>query len=127
MKKAIEKEKTTERGEFNLEEVFVLWKNESKAHKSYLSGFTSDEKHSMKLIGFFNTDKKNPKEPDIRVYETLEDGTISKEEIAVLWSNVSEKDKKYLNGKDNEDKKLVGFYGKENEEKRPFIRVYYEK
>lgn len=127
MKKTIEEKKTVERGEFNLDEAFVLWLNESKNHNRYLSGYTSDEKHSIKLIGFFNTDKKNPKEPDIRIYELGEDGKASKEEAAVLWSNVSASDKKYLSGSTNENEKLVGFYGKENEEKRPFIRAYYEK
>lgn len=108
-----------------LKEIFALWKNKSKANQDYLSGYTNEEKieDRMNLVAFFNTDKKNPNEPDIRVYQKGEKLT---NEVASLWTNVSNKGVKYLSGTDNEGKKIVGFYGDESQEKRPYIRVCIE-
>lgn len=105
-----------------LEEAFALWSNNSKSGTEYLSGKVDD----MKLIGFFNKDKKNEKEPDIRIY-IVENDEISKEAVASLWKNVSKGGNYYLSGSDNEDKKLVGFYNNKFIEfpNRPYIRVYY--
>jgi len=108
-------EKTIEK-EFNLKESFVLWKNTSKEGKAYFTGQDS-EKH--KLTGFYNTNKKNPKEPDLRVIDKED------KEFASLWCNVDKKEKKYLSGALKTDgKRIVGFFAKEENEKRPFIRVY---
>lgn len=113
--------------EFNLIEAFVLWKNKSQQGNEYLKGFIpADTKcNQIKLIGYFNTNKKNPKEPDVRVY-TLVDNKQDIE-VASLWCNVSEtKGTKYLTGLTNDNEKLVAFYGDENET-RPYIKVYYKK
>ena len=101
-----------------LKEAFALWIHKSKAGVDYLSGFTSDKKTN--LVAFFNTNKKNPKEPDVRVYAQV-DGKQDIE-VASLWANVSEKGNKYLTGSTNDDEKLVAFYGDEHQEKRPYIR-----
>lgn len=109
--------------EFDLEEAFVMWSHTSKTNKEYLTGSVGD----MKLIGFLNINKKNEKEPDIRIY-TVENDNISKESVASLWKNVSKNGKYYLTGVDNENIKLVGFYNDNIIEfpERPFIRVYYK-
>lgn len=115
---------------FDLKEAFVLWRKTSKAGKDYLTGFVS-ENQELRLIAYFNTDKKNPKEPDVRVYQSIknEDGTYSKseKEVASLWTNVDKNEKKYLTGTTDEHEKLVGWFGDEHKELRPFIRCYYEK
>ena len=80
----------------------------------------------MKLIAFFNKEKKNEKEPDIRVY-SIEGDELSSEAVASLWKNVSKGGQYYLSGTDNENKKLFGFYNDNIIEfpNRPYIRVYY--
>ena len=105
-----------------LEEAFALWSNTAKSGIEYLSG----KVEGMKLIAFINKEKKNEKEPDIRVYELIND-EISKEAVASLWKNVSKNGNYYLSGTDNENKKLVGFYNTNFIEfpNRPYIRVYY--
>lgn len=112
-----------EKKEFDLKEAFVLWKNVAKSGKEYLAGFVNNEEKT-KLKGFFNTDKKNPKEPDIRVYTEVNEKLV---EVASLWTNVDKKEQKYVTGTTDEHEKLVGWFGKENQEMRPFVRVYYEK
>lgn len=123
-------QKKEEQKEFDLKEAFVLWKNTSKAGKDYLSGFVNADE-TFRLIAYFNTDKKNPKEPDIRVYQSIkkEDGTYSKseKEVASLWVNLDKNEKKYVTGSTDEHEKLVGWFGQENQEARPYLRVYYEK
>lgn len=105
-----------------LKEAFAMWNNTAKSGSEYLTGRCED----MKLIGFFNKEKKNEKEPDIRVY-IIENDEISKEAVASLWKNVSKGGNYYLSGTDNENNKLVGFYNTKFIEfpNRPFIRVYY--
>lgn len=126
MRTVNEKEvKTNETGvkqEFNLKEAFVLWKNESKNKTEYLRGFISDDK-KVKITGFFNTNKKNPKEPDVRVYVMDNEGKNI--EIASLWESITKNNKRILTGSTNENEKLVAFYGKEHQEMRPYIRAYY--
>ena len=110
--------------EFTLKEAFVLWRNKAKSGGYYLSGTTEDKK--TKLVGFFNSNKKNPKEPDIRVYALDSEGK-QEVEVASLWESISEnKGTRYLTGTTNENERLTGFYGKENQEARPYIRVYYK-
>ena len=105
-----------------LKEAFALWNNTAKSGSEYLTGKCED----MKLIGFFNKEKKNEKEPDIRIY-IIENDDISKEAVASLWKNTSKGGNYYLSGTDNENNKLVGFYNTKFIEfpNRPFIRVYY--
>lgn len=124
MRKAVqEKEvKTNEKEvkqELNLKQAFALWKNKSKSGNEYLTG--KDE--IGKLVAFFNTNKKNPKEPDIRVYEVDVDGKRGRE-LATLWDNVSQNGKQYLTGMTDDKEKLVAFYGKK--EKAPYIRAYFK-
>ena len=135
MKTVKQTTKTTEsevKQEFNLKEAFVLWKNKSEKGNDYLKGYVSmydpeTDKMipSVYLIGYFNTNKENPKQPDIRIYQ-LVDGEQD-QEVASLWSNVSEnKGTKYLTGSTNDKEKLVAFYSKDKDEKKPYIRAYYK-
>lgn len=122
MRKTIEKQEVKQ--EFNLKEAFVLWRNKAKSGDYYLSGFTSEECGSQKLVGYFVGNKKNPKEPDVRVYTLDAEGKQDKE-VASIWENISKNDVRYLTGVTDDKEKLVCFYGKENEEKRPYIRAYF--
>lgn len=107
-------EKTIEK-EFKLKESFVLWKNTSKEGKAYFTGRTDGK---SKVTGFYNTNKKNPKEPDLRIIDKDD------KEFASLWCNVGKNEKKYLAGTLKDGKKIVGFFAKAEDEKKPFIRVY---
>lgn len=113
-------------GKFNLTEAFVLWKNTSKSGNAYLSGSTNkDERgNSVRLIGYFNTNKKNPKEPDLRIYDIGPTGNQGIE-VCSLWENISKNEKRYLTGITNDSEKIIAFY-QEVEEKRPYIKAYYK-
>lgn len=119
---------TVEKGEektFNLTQAFVLWEDTSKAGRKYLNGRTSEELDSTKLVGFYNTNKKNPKEPDIRIY--VEDSKGEREEVCSLWENISKSEKRYLTGTTNENEKIIAFYNNVEEyPNRPYIRAYYK-
>lgn len=107
----------------NLKECFALWENK-KGDLVYYTGKTSEDK-PVRLVAFVTKEKKNPKQPDINVYEQVEKGK-EKPEIANLWLNESKAGKKYYSGVDNEGKKLVGFLNKETQDgKYPSIRVYF--
>lgn len=105
-----------------IEECFVLWKNISKNNQEYLSGFTSEKLGRTGLVAYFNTNKKNPKEPDLRVYKTVDEKQV---EVADLWETLSKQNVRYLTGTTDENERLVAFYGDENQEKRPYIRAYF--
>ncbi|MBR2705041.1 MAG: hypothetical protein IKE91_06205 [Clostridia bacterium] len=120
VKEEIKKEEKKE--EFNLEEAFVLWKHEGKGGTSYLTGNT---KEKVKLLGFFNKNKKNPKEPDVRIYTLDEEGN-QQEEVCALWETESKSGHKYLSG-NSEDDFLVAFYNDvDGNDKLPYIRAYYK-
>lgn len=51
----------------------ALWKAKSKSGMHYMTGTTED---GERLVAFFNTKKKNPNEPDIRVYYSNEDNDV---------------------------------------------------
>ena len=111
--------------EFKLPEAFVLWENTSKAGMKYLSGNTSEELHT-KLVGFYNTNKKNPKEPDIRIYDIDSEGNQGNE-VCSLWENISKNETRYLTGSTNEQEKIIAFYNNvEENPSRPYIRAYYK-
>ena len=113
------KTKTTEtKKEFKMEQAFALWKKKSKdGKKTYLSG--------KGIMAFYNTKKQNPKEPDLRVYGVNENNDLTKESICSLLCNVSENTKKkYLTGT-YEGKKVVGFIYEGDNEKAPYLSVYY--
>ena len=112
--------KTGEKKQFDLEQAFAMWKNKSKDGKTYFSGKYQDGR----IIGFANGMKKNPKEPDVRIYEIDEQGNMKKEELTSLWVNVSKNNKKYLSGK-LDGKRLIGFIREKATEKQPYFSVYY--
>lgn len=114
VKKGVEKEN-------NLRESFVLWKNVSKNNVEYLKGYTCGE-NWIKIVGYFNTNKKNPKEPDIRIYCEKEDKTMI--EICSLWDTISKNNTRYLTGVTNEDERIIAFYDGTNN--RPYIKAYYK-
>lgn len=127
MKKSITQSNIKEGGNEVLKESFVLWKNMSSKQNEYLSGITStnDSDHLFKLVGYFNTNKKNPKEPDIRIYSLNDEGKQDSE-VASLWESISKNNNRYLTGTTNEKEKLIAFYGNSEDEKRPYIRAYYK-
>ena len=109
--------------EVKLAEAFVLWKKKAKSGLDY---FTGMDLNKERLVAFYNSTKKNPKEPDVRIYTVNDEGKQDKE-VASLWENVSETTgKRYLTGSTDEKEKLVAFYGKEDEEKKPYIRAYFK-
>lgn len=113
--------KAESKKEFTMVQVFALWKNKAKSGKEYFTGKTHD---GLKLTGFFNSKKKNPKEPDLRVYTHDADGNLNKEVYVSLWCNVSKNGNKFLTGKIG-DKRIVGFIRKNDNEKAPYVSVYY--
>lgn len=121
--KKVEVKKEEEKKEFNLKECFVLWKSKAKSGLDYLTGKTPE---GIKLVAYYNTKKENPKEPDVRVYALDEEGKMQDEAVATLWSNLDKNEKKYLSGTTNEKEKIVGWYSKVEDEKKPYIRVYYK-
>lgn len=108
------------KNEKQLERCAVLFQHTSKNGVSYLSG--KEEGDGMKLIGFYNTQKKNPKQPDIEIYESLEDGQRSKESLIALWTK-----EKCATGYDNEKHKLVAFFNTSKDGKHRILNVYYQK
>lgn len=126
MKKAI-KEKEIKKEETKLEEAFVLWKHESKSGVAYLSGNTpADKGASLQLLGYFNNKKKNPKEPDVRIYTLDEEGKQDKE-VCSLWESTSKSGNKYLSGSTDEKESIVAFYNELDENSKiPYIRAYYK-
>lgn len=119
-------EKGEVKKEFNLTEAFVLWKNESKNNVEYLSGKLLGEGSDVKLVGYFNARKKNPKEPDIRIYDIDSDGSQGIE-VCSLWENIGKNENRYLTGMTNDKERLVAFYNNmEENPNRPYIRAYYK-
>jgi hypothetical protein len=114
---------TAKTKEFNLTPVLTMWIYKGKNDVKYLSGKTPD---GVKLKGFFNGKKKNPKEPDIRIYTQLDKGVLSKDEFISLWVKVSKGGKKYISGKLG-DKWVTGFFNAKAEIGGiiPYINVYF--
>jgi uncharacterized protein (DUF736 family) len=102
--------------EFKMEQVFAMWKKQGKNGTTYFSGKLGEEW----LVGFYNSKKKNPKEPDVRIYK--QDNL--KEEFLSLWMNVSKGGKKFLSGKLG-DKRIVGFINNGKNENAPYFSCYY--
>ena len=116
-------EKSTEGEKFDLQEAFVLWRNESKSTVYY----TGYDLNKNKMIAFENTNKKSDKEPDFRVYYTDKEGKREERSCVGLWFTESKKGNKFLTGKTNEDEKIIAFLGDVNKEKRPYITAYFKK
>ncbi len=109
--------------QYNKNECFVLWKHQGK-NGEYLTGKTvGKDTIDMKLVGFFNTNKKNPKEPDVQIYES-KDGKKG-EKICILWENISKKEVRYLSGSTESDK-VIAYYNRVENDKQPFIRGYFK-
>lgn len=107
----------------DLVEVFALWEAK-KDDTVYYTGKTSGDK-SIRIVAFINSVKKNPNQPDIKVYQQAEKGQ-EKPQLASLWQNKSKAGKLYYSGKDNENKVIVGFINENTQSgKYPTIRVYY--
>ena len=124
MKTTKVKEVEVKESKKELKDAFVLWRQDSEKGGHYLKGHVSED--GTKLIGFFNTNKNNPKEPDVRVYTIGEDGKRD-QEVASLWENVAKNESHYLTGKTNESEKLVAWYGDiESFPTRPYIKAYYQ-
>ena len=104
-----------------LEQVFALWKRKSKDGKStYFTGKLG----SQNVTAFYVTNKKNLKEPDMRVYARAENGDLSKKPVVSLWCNATKNGKKILSGK-IDGKRVVGFINSNATEKQPYISVYW--
>lgn len=108
--------------QFNLEQAFALWPAKGKNGATYFTGNAGD----TRIVAFTNGKKKNPKEPDIRLYTKAKDKLV---DFGSLWCNVSEKGgqaKKYMSGSLINNKKVVGFINEQKEgSKRPYISGYY--
>lgn len=124
------KTNTTEQKTFTLAPEFSLWKRTTKnGNKPYFTGKTEDGRY---LVGFYNTKKKNPKEPDLRVYFQGNSGEEINDKVGyAIWHNVNEKTgKEYFSGvyfDENENTpklKIVGFKSKSNSEKAPALNFF---
>lgn len=105
-----------------LKEVCALWKREGGKTSYYTGVLKEDEKH---IVAFYNLDKKNPKEPDLRVYQQVKKGEKLQGEIMSLWVQLTKnKDKKYLTGVDNANRRLVGFINENPSKLAPTIAIY---
>lgn len=98
-----------------LVEKVAFWRRESKTGDVYYSGKSKD---GQKYVGFINKNKKNPKEPDLRVYLSGD----NKEEYVSLWCNTSKSNTKYLSGK-KDGKQYLGFFNKADGNK-PELKIY---
>ena len=126
MKKNVSTEKSNkEVKDSNLIELMSLWLHKSKDGFRYLTGVAKDEEE-FKVLGFFNTKKEKDTDPVVKIYEEVDKDQELGDVLVTLWDHVSKSGNKYMTGKDNENTNVVAFYGKENEEKRPYIRIYYQ-
>lgn len=105
----------------HLDQVFALWKRKSKDGKSiYFTGKLGEQN----ITAFYNLNKKNLKEPDMKVYTRDENGNLSKDPVVSLWCNATKRGKKILSGK-IDGKRVVGFINANATEKQPYILVYW--
>ena len=118
--KTATKKQETKKQEFKMEQAFAMWKKKLKSGKFYFTGKDHEGKY---LVGFFNTMKKNPKEPDVRIYLQAKEGE-EMQDYCSMWAHVSKNDKSYLSGK-LDGKKVVGFINKDADEKHPYFSVYF--
>ena len=123
----------TDKREFELQPIFSLWRRKSKdGKKTYFSGKTTAGEY---VVGFYNTKRKNPKEPDLRVYfqtDNTESGFIPGVSFSI-WHNANDKTgKEYFSGvyQNEQNKngvesyKIVGFKSKSKNEKAPELNFY---
>ena len=62
--------KVNKKEDKKLEDLCALWEQKSKNGLEYLTGKDAE---GNKIVAFYNESKKNPKEPDIRVYYSNEE------------------------------------------------------
>ena len=48
----------------------ALWKKTSNKGKTFLTGSVVVDGHDIKIVGFINKDKKNERQPDIKLYRS---------------------------------------------------------
>ena len=60
--------------EFNMKQIFVMWIRKGDNGKQYVSGVDAA---GERLVGFFNGKKKNPKEPDLRIYRVPRSSAVT--------------------------------------------------
>ena len=120
--KEVKQMEKSNKKEFKLQECLVMWLKKSNMSGNYLSGKMGE----TGLIGFINGKKKNPKEPDIRIFKRDVEGNREKEEFLSLWVNVGKNDRKYVTGKLGE-KRLVGWFNARATAggKVPYLNVYF--
>lgn len=117
--KKVEKEEVKKQ----LEEAFALWKNTGKKGNDYLTG---NDCNNHKLVGFYNKEKRNEKEPDIRIYELDSENKIG-QSVCSLWNNESkDKKTKYLTGITSDNEKIVAFFNSNCTNNQPIIRAYFK-
>lgn len=103
-----------------MEAVCSLWKNESVDEKT---GKKKTWFSGKGLVGFYNTFKKNPKEPDLKVY--YKKGHELGELHLSMWVHTSKAGKKFLSGKLDNNKKVIAFINENTEGNKPYLNVYY--
>ena len=123
MKTTTKKVEEKEVKENTMKDLCTLWEHVTDNDVTYLSGHLSEDLGFKKVIAFYNKEKRNEKEPDIRVY-SLDDENKKDMQIISLWDQVSKQGVKYLSGVTNEQENVVAFYNQEENEKQPKIRVY---
>jgi len=52
------------------DDIGALWKKKSAKGNTYLSGSVQVGEFKIKVVGFINKEKKNEREPDIRLYKS---------------------------------------------------------
>lgn len=104
-----------------MEKAITLWKNTSKLNGNvYLKGY---DLNKNEVIGFFETSKKNEKQPDLKIY-TVKDKKADKE-ICALWIRESKDKKEYFSGLTDDKESVVGFINEKATEKIPYLNVYF--
>lgn len=109
--------------------VITLWKTTSKDGKTtYFTGYF----YEGKVVGFYNTLKLNPNQPDLDIYHVNEEGKTDGK-CASLWCKVSKAGNKYLSGSfvfgqsspsANEKVFIKGFIQHNENPKYPYIKIY---
>ena len=116
-------EATKQTTQTTLKEAFAVWRKSSKDGKTHY--FTGKG-----IVGFYNSKKENPKEPDIRFYNTDQEGKAKYDsEFCSVWVNQSKNDKTYLSGKLGNDY-IVGFKiisdNDNTDTKYPYLQFYFQ-
>lgn len=107
-----------------LKEAFALWEHK-KGDLTYYTGKTSGD-DTINIVAFVETSKKNPIQPDVRVYEQVEKGE-ERLEVASLWKNESKAGNIYYSGYTNEKEKIIAFINQDTKDgKYPSIRAYFK-